>query len=61
MIDAAQLLLDQEQPMKAQFVLDETENHFPEFVSERKLQDNKSRIQAARREVAAKPVVFAFG
>jgi hypothetical protein len=61
MIDAAQLLLDQEQPMKAQFVLDETENHFPEFVSERKLQDNKSRIQAARREVAAKPVAFAFG
>ena len=61
MIDAAQLLLDQGQPMKAQFVLDEAENHFPEFVSERKLQDNAGRIQAARHEVAAKPVEFAFG
>jgi hypothetical protein len=61
MIDAAQLLLEQEQPMKAQFVLDATEKHFPEFVSERKSQDNKSRIRAARREVEAKPVEFAFG
>jgi hypothetical protein len=61
MIDAAQLLLDQEQPMKAQFVLDATENHFPQFVSGRKSQDNESRIQAARREVEAKPVELAFG
>jgi hypothetical protein len=61
MIDAAQLLLEQEQPMKAQFVLDATEKHFPEFVSERKSQDNESRIRAARREVKVKPVEFAFG
>jgi hypothetical protein len=47
--------------MKAQFVLDATENHFPEFVSGRKSQDNESRIQAARREVEAKPVELAFG
>lgn len=61
MIDAAQLLLDQDQPTKAQFILDETEKYFPEFVSGSKLQDNESRIQAARREVAAKPIEFAFG
>ena len=61
MIDAAQLLLDREQPLKAQFVLDETEKYFPELVSERKLQDNESRIQAARREVDAKSLTLAFG
>ena len=61
MIDGAQLLLDQGQPLKAQYVLDETEKHFPEYVSERKLQDNESRIQAAREEVAAKPGELSFG
>jgi hypothetical protein len=61
MIDAAQLLLDQGQPTKAQYVLDRIEEHFPELVSESQLQDNESRIQAARREVAAKPVALAFG
>lgn len=61
MIDAAQLLLDQNKPMKAQFVLDATEKHFPELVSERTSQDNEIRIRAARREVEAKPAAFAFG
>jgi hypothetical protein len=61
MIDAAQLLLNQNQPMKAQLVLDATEAHFPEFVSEKTSQDNETRIQAARREVEAKPVELAFG
>ena len=61
MIDAAQLLLDQGQSKKAQYILDETERYFPEYVSERKLQDNESRIHAARQEIAAKPVALAFG
>ena len=61
MIDAAQLLIDQGQPMKAQYVLDQTEKHFPAYVSERKLLDNETRIHAARQEVAAKPVALAFG
>lgn len=61
MIDAAQLLLNQNQPINAQLVLDATEKHFPEFVSERTSQDSETRIQAARREVEAKPVELAFG
>jgi hypothetical protein len=61
MIDAAQLLLNQNQSMEAQLVLDATEKHFPELVSERTFQDGQTRIQAARREVEAKPVEFAFG
>jgi hypothetical protein len=61
MIDAVQLLLGQDQPKKAQFVLDATEKHFPEFASERTSQDSESRIHAAQREVEAKPVELAFG
>ena len=61
MIDAAQLLLNQNQSMEAQLVLDATEKHFPEFVSERTFQDGETRIRAARREVEAKLVELAFG
>ena len=52
MLDGAQLLLEQGQPSKAQFILDETEKHFPDIVSQSRIRDNRDRIQHARREIA---------
>lgn len=50
-LDGAQLLLDEGQPGKTQFLLDFLEHNFSNFVQESRVQDNTQRILAVRHEL----------